>query len=653
MMLPPALIGTRTLWKKFVGAFLGLILVATAQAQSIEEYRTLYPDQKAIYTKQTREYYFEKKGTELSLSSKTVLDLLFLYDDANAYSEQSVYQSSFSAISNLEAQTVVDGKEYKVKNFVTKTNESRNVFFDDSKVISFSLLNIGAGTKATITYNTNYPNPVLLPDVYFTSYIVVHDVDAIFYVDKDIDFRFFEFNLKEYGITYTKTEKRGKYIYKWNAQKVKPIHPDNYSFNSASKDLYMPHVITYIASYEDKGKVVNLQTNVDDLYKWNYSNLSSGIGTTIDLTTPMKAIVDSIKTASKGNEEDCLKGIYSYVQKKIYYVAIEDSLGGFIPRKPSLVLDRKYGDCKDMACLLHAMLGYAGFKSYPTWIGTRDIMYDVDKVPLLSCFNHMITAVDFKGTTYFLDPTMNWLPYYTPAYSIQGKQGLLSVNDKEYKLLRVSTAAANTNSITDSSVIDIQDSKVTGSFVQNRSGYPALMSRYTITSITQKDFQKAMGSLMERGGSRCIISAVSVDNKDDVYRDLKIRGQFEIPNYVSSNGDNVYLNLNLENYLTGSVYPVEHLIAPTGNNYLYEYTYVVRLKIPKGMKAKYVPENFTFTDKHFECSLTYTSKADEIILVQRFVNKELYWYKDYFPTWNSFQKKLMKGYKESIVLTKL
>ncbi|MFM2387607.1 MAG: hypothetical protein RL660_2364 [Bacteroidota bacterium] len=638
----------------FLLACLVLCICSQVQAQSLEEFKAKYTKDKVVYTKQIREYYFSKKGKELDLRSTTTLKLLFMYDDANAYSQQSVFQSSFSAISNLKAKTTVNGKDYEVKSFVTKTNETRNVFFDDSKVIAFNLLNIGAGATAEITYDTYYPNPILLPDVYFTSYLPIHEQEAIFYVDKDIDFKYFEFNLKDYNINFTKEEKRGKIIYKWTGTQVPEVHIDNFKFNNASSDMFLPHVITYIASYESKDKLIKLQTNIDDLYKWSYDNLSAGIGkSSPDLTPSMKQVVDSIKSTANGNQEQVLKNIYTYVQKNIYYVAIEDSLAGFIPRKPSLVMDRKYGDCKDMACLLYSMLSYAGFKSYPTWIGTRDIMYDVDKVPLISCFNHMITSVDFNGKTYFLDPTMNFLPYDLPAYSVQGKQALLSDGPQSYKLLRVPTSPANATTLLDSTVIRIgSNNTLVGTVKQKRSGYSAMQSRYKINFMTNKEFEKDMSNFMARGNAKCVIKNAKASYEKDVYHTLDTEGDIELPDYITTNGDNIYVNMNLQKLLSTSVYQVENLIAPTENEYNYEFIYVTRLAIPEGMKVKYTPDAFTYSDKNFDCSLTYTVNENEVMLIQKYSNKELYWYKDYYKTWNDFQKKLVKNYKESVVLVK-
>jgi hypothetical protein len=621
-------------------------------AQSVEEFRKLYPDEKAVFTKQTVNFYFELKNKQLELYSTTENKLLFLYDDANTHSAQTVYQSSFSRIENLEAVTVNKGKKFAVKTFNTKTNEQQNIFFDDSKTIAFNLLSLDEGATATISYETKYPNPILTPDVYFTTYLPVHEREVVYYVDKDIDFRFMEFNLKAYNINFTKTEKRGKNIYTWIAKSVLPLKDDNFKINPASRDTYWPHVVTYIASYTIDGAQVNLQSNIDDLYKWSYNNLKQGLYSEKVMSPKIKGVVDSLQQQSKGNKEELLKNIYSYVQNSIYYIAIEDSLAGFIPRAPGLVLDRKYGDCKDMACLLHTMLTGAGYKSYPTWIGTRDIGYEVDKLPLVSCFNHMITAVDFNDKTYFLDPTMNCLPYDFPSFNIQGKQAFLSVNENQHSLKRVPTIEAKRNFIQDTFVCQIEGSSLKGNVSTHKGGYSAVLARLNLARVSAKDIEETLSNYIRRGNGKAKVTNTELQNAKEVYKDLVYKGSLTVPDYIKTNGDNLYLNMNLITYVQNAVYPSEDLVAPTENNYEYQITNVVKLKIPEGYKVKYVPETFTSDDKNWSCNISYKYDDKEITLVQKYVNKQLYWYPDYYKTWNQFEKKLSKNYKESIVLMK-
>src|SRR6185437_2977242 len=147
-------------------------------------------------------------------------------------------------------------------------------------------------------------------------------------------------------------------------------------------------------------------------------------------------VVDSLTIGLKTNESKA-RSVYSWVQHNIKYVAFEDGMGGFVPREASLVCSRRFGDCKDMASILTAMLKKAGVPAYFTWIGTRDLPYNFDQVPLPMTSNHMICTINLDGKYVFLDGTDPTCVFGMPSAGIQDKQAMISVNEKEYKILKV------------------------------------------------------------------------------------------------------------------------------------------------------------------------------------------------------------------------
>src|SRR5581483_12039727 len=102
-------------------------------------------------------------------------------------------------------------------------------------------------------------------------------------------------------------------------------------------------------------------------------------------------ITDSL-VANQPTELAKVKSIYYWVINNIKYVAFEDGMQGYIPRQADSICMKRYGDCKDMASIITAMLSVAKIPSYLTWIGTRDIPYSYDDVPLPMADNHMIAT---------------------------------------------------------------------------------------------------------------------------------------------------------------------------------------------------------------------------------------------------------------------
>jgi len=92
----------------------------------------------------------------------------------------------------------------------------------------------------------------------------------------------------------------------------------------------------------------------------------------------------------------------NWVRRQIRYVGVYIGPGGVVPHPAPEVLAQRYGDCKDHAVLLEALLGAAGIPSTAALINGADI-YRLPAVPTLGVFSHVINYVPSLGL--FLDST--------------------------------------------------------------------------------------------------------------------------------------------------------------------------------------------------------------------------------------------------------
>ena len=127
---------------------------------------------------------------------------------------------------------------------------------------------------------------------------------------------------------------------------------------------------------------------------------------------------------------------------------------GFVPRDAALVCNRRYGDCKDMASILTAMLNTAGVPAYFTWIGTRDLPYTFSNEPLPMVSNHMICTINLNGKFVFLDGTDPTCVFGLTPSGIQDKEAMVAINEKEYKLLKVPVIEKSKNTIVDTTWLE-------------------------------------------------------------------------------------------------------------------------------------------------------------------------------------------------------
>jgi cellulose synthase operon protein C len=110
-------------------------------------------------------------------------------------------------------------------------------------------------------------------------------------------------------------------------------------------------------------------------------------------------------TAGLKSEEEKIRALHQYVVDGIRYQTTPFRNSAFIPTAGKKVLAEAYGDCKDKAALLCAMLDVVGIPADMVLISTRK---NGLQAPLPSpWFNHAITRIHTKKGMLWLDGTTN------------------------------------------------------------------------------------------------------------------------------------------------------------------------------------------------------------------------------------------------------
>ena len=183
---------------------------------------------------------------------------------------------------------------------------------------------------------------------------------------------------------------------------------------------------------------------------------------------PPAAVTDAIRaksaelTAGAATELDKIRAIAAFVQKTNYMaVAINMARGGgYQPHAADQVLARHYGDCKDKATLMRALLKAAGIESYPVVIYASDRQFVRPEWPSPNQFNHAIIAVRISpetklpsvidhpklGRLLIFDPTSQVTPVGNLPEDEQGSYALV-IAGRDGDLVAMPVLPANLNRI--------------------------------------------------------------------------------------------------------------------------------------------------------------------------------------------------------------
>ncbi|MBV8547371.1 MAG: transglutaminase domain-containing protein, partial [Acidobacteria bacterium] len=125
---------------------------------------------------------------------------------------------------------------------------------------------------------------------------------------------------------------------------------------------------------------------------------------------------DASRAAIAGIAGDIRKGNHTrdaqvvaairFVQDDIRYLGIEMGRGSHEPRQPAVVMSQRYGDCKDKALFLAALLRELGVEAYPALVNTKLRRHLDSFLPSPFLFDHVITEVLDGGKSYWIDGTL-------------------------------------------------------------------------------------------------------------------------------------------------------------------------------------------------------------------------------------------------------
>jgi hypothetical protein len=105
-----------------------------------------------------------------------------------------------------------------------------------------------------------------------------------------------------------------------------------------------------------------------------------------DSDPQIKAQVSAL-IASAATPLDKMRALARFVQDQVRYVAIELGIGGWQPHRASEVFPHRYGDCKDKATLMAAMLSAISVDSYYVVINSERGSITPDSPPYIYGFN--------------------------------------------------------------------------------------------------------------------------------------------------------------------------------------------------------------------------------------------------------------------------
>lgn len=171
-------------------------------------------------------------------------------------------------------------------------------------------------------------------------------------------------------------------------------------------------------------------------------------------TADLKPLVGQIFQGKRSRDEE-IAALAEYVDKQIRYTGIEFGDAAVVPHTPKETLLRRYGDCKDVATLLVALLRTAGIPADVALLNAGRRLDLSRELPGLGFFDHAIVYVP-DTPELWIDPTDRYSRPGQLPISDQGRLALVA-QDETQGLVRIPEAPSQDNVLLESREVDLAE----------------------------------------------------------------------------------------------------------------------------------------------------------------------------------------------------
>ncbi len=345
--------------------------------------------------------------------------------------------------------------------------------------------------------------------------------------------------------------------------------------------------------YPDIGMLVSVSTyhKWSDLGAW-YARL---FAEQMELDEPARKAGRAAVAGAKSKRE-IMERLYHYVVKNTRYVGIELGIHGWKPFKASEVHRRRYGDCKDKATLLAALLNDNGIEATITLVRTSDRGRLPPDHATMWAFNHAITYV--PAFDLFLDPTAEFSGSYELPYQDQGATGLIVHPDGRTRLATLPESKPEDNlNRSEYEATFSRDGSLMLKGVEHFFGVRAsnLRQEFEEVELRKRHLEDQLSEIFT--GVR--VEKLKFSDLSDLEAPVEYHYTAHIPRYGTLEHDQITMPIALfQHQVAGAYAKLAERETTLTITHPWATRNVVRYRLPAGAKIVQLPEGQTVDNAH-------------------------------------------------------
>ncbi len=373
-------------------------------------------------------------------------------------------------------------------------------------------------------------------------------------------------------------------------------------------------------------------------------------------------------TANAATEIEKIRAIGTFVQN-LQYISVDIGVGygnGYRPRPSNVVLNRGYGDCKDKANLMRALLKAVKIDAYPIAIYSGDPTYTREEWASPYQFNHCIIAVKVSDATQaatilnhpklgrllIFDATDSYTPVGDLPEYLQGSFALIAAGDQG-GLSKMPVTSPETNSLDRKIDVNLlSNGAINGVIHEKASGQVSTRFRGMFRVLKTAEYQQVMDSWLTYGATGAkAVKITSTDLNPEAKFNLDV--EFAAANYAQLMQQNklmvfkpVIVGRHEEVRFTEEIRLHPILIdAET-------FTETVTFTLPQGFTVDETPDAVKLETPFGKYSANYEAKDGKLIFTRSFRMNQMVVLPENYKSVKDFYSKMSEVEKSPVVLIK-
>lgn len=408
--------------------------------------------------------------------------------------------------------------------------------------------------------------------------------------------------------------------YRWELRDLKPIRnePGSPSWASLAPRLA-------VSFYPEQAMATQIRTfsSWNDVAKWMAEVEDPQMTVDDNLAAKAQELTAGLKT-----EFEKLQAISRYVQG-LQYISIQVGVGkggGYRPHSATEVFAKSYGDCKDKANLMRAMLSILKIESYMVSITADDPTYVRAEWASPHQFNHCIIAIRITDATkvpsVVVHPKLGRLLIfdatdpYTPIGDLpEDEQGSLALIDHKDTdaLIQMPIMPAERNRLDRKIEVSLSPTgAISGTVNEKTSGQSARRERSQLKGLSAPDYNRVIEGWISRGATGAKVSKITpTDNHQEGSFDLKV--DFSANAYAQVMQERLMI---FKPAIIGRLERFSFSTEKRMNPFMMDatsYSESVKIKLPEGFAVDEMPEATKLQTAFGNYDATYEVSGDYLV----------------------------------------